>query len=98
MKGTAKAILVGGLIVAAQAAMADGSAFPSAGDDAVHVTVQNTHVDRHASDPVRRTGSAFPSAGDDTVEVTARSTYADSHLDRPALASRPAQGADTGAN
>jgi hypothetical protein len=130
MKSTVKAILVGGLIVAAQAAIADNLAFPSSGDDPVHVSVQSTYMDRHASDPVRRTAPAFPSAGDDPVHVSVRSTYsdlhagqisrapmvfpsagddadlamaagstyADSRLDRAALASRPAQAADTGAN
>ena len=38
MKGMAKAILVGGFIVAAQAAFADGSGFPGSVDDAgVHL-------------------------------------------------------------
>ena len=74
MKSVAKAILVGGFMVAAQAAVADG---PS-------VTFQSTYADRHASDAVRSAATAFPTeARDMGPNVTFQSTYADRHANDP---------------
>ena len=100
MKSIVRAILVGGFIVAAQSAMADGSAFPPATHDmGLNVPVQSTYADTHVRDSVTRLGSAFPPPGHDTgLNIPVRSTYADTHLDRPFLASQPAQGADAGGN
>ena len=100
MKSMARAILVGGFIVAAQAAVADGSAFPPATHDTgPNIPFQSSYADRHAGEPVRSAGSAFPPATHDTgPNIPFQSSYADSHLGRPAFASQSAQGADTGAN
>src|SRR5215467_1577646 len=52
MKGIAKAILVSGFILASQAAMADGSAFPGAADDAgVYLPANITYASQHANGP-----------------------------------------------
>ncbi len=81
MKSMAKAILFGGFVLAAQAAMADVSAFPGASDDAGgHLIARVTHADRHANDRVADAGSAFPGASDDAGgHLIARVTYADRH-------------------
>jgi hypothetical protein len=79
MKSMARAVLFGGFILATQAALADGSAFPSATDDAgVYLPPR---VSR-ASDWVGSAVSAFPSSADDAgVYLTARTTHADAHAD-----------------
>ena len=81
MKNVTKAVVVGGLMVLAQTALANDSVFPGAADDAgVHLPAHITFADRHGSDPVRSAASAFPGAVDDAgVHLRARSTYADSH-------------------
>src|SRR5215831_6257606 len=95
MKSLAKTILFGGFIFAAQAAMADGSPFPGASDDAGgRLTARVTYADQHANDRVANVVSAFPGASDEAgVHLTARTTYAETRV-----ASRSAQGADTGSN
>ena len=80
MKGIAKAILVGGFIVAAQAAFADGSGFPGSADDAgVHLPPNVTYASEHANDPVTSVSSAFPGAAPDGVFLPPQVTYADEH-------------------
>ena len=81
MKTLAKAILCGGFIFAAQAAMADVSAFPGASDDAGgRIIARTTYADQHAGDRTANVQSAFPGASDDAGgSVTARMTYADEH-------------------
>ena len=80
MKGMARAILVGGFMVAAQAAMADSSAFPGSADDAGYLTARITYADQHANDRVTSVDSAFPGSVDDAgVHLTAPITYADQH-------------------
>lgn len=89
MKSIAKAILVGSFIVAAQAAVADGSTFPSSAGDVSFPVSGSTYADRHANDPVASTGSSFPSSADDVSFPGSGST---------ALASQPAQGENASAD
>ena len=101
MKSIAKAILAGGFILAAQAAVAD--AFPpETHDTGPNITFQSTYADRHANDPVRSAGSAFPAPSHDTgPNMDYQSTYADRHANDPVrsagLAFPPADH-DTGPN
>ena len=96
MKTLAKAILCGGFIFAAQAAMADVSAFPGASDDAGgSVTARMTYADEHANDRATNVVTAFPGASDDAGGyLSARSTFADTHLN-PVQASAATQGMDS---
>ena len=96
MKSMAKAILVGGFIVAAQAAVADGTAFPgSAQDGGLNIPVARTYADRHAGNAATNAVSAFPaSAQDGGLNIPAASTYADRHANDPVRSVRstpPAQ-------
>src|SRR5215831_12422807 len=96
MKSLAKTILFGGFIFAAQAAMADGSPFPGASDDAGgRLTARVTYADQHANDRVANVVSAFPGASDEAGgRVIARVTYADQHAnDRVAIAGSAFPGA-----
>jgi hypothetical protein len=83
MKSIARAILVGSLIVATQAAVAAGSPFPSASDDFNGLPAYDTYADRHANDPVTSAGSPFPPASDDSNGLPAYDTYADRHANDP---------------
>ena len=100
MKSMAKAILVGGFMLAAQAAVADDSAFPGSADDGgIHLPANITYASQHANDPVTIVGSAFPGSADDAgIHLPPKVTYADRHLDQPVRLSQPAQRADNSAN
>ena len=82
MKNMTKALMVGGLVVLAQTALANDSVFPGYSDDAGgHLPANVTHADLHANDPVTVVGSAFPSKGNDAggrlpVKVTRASRHA----------------------
>jgi hypothetical protein len=91
MKSMARAVLFGGFILATQAALADGSAFPSATDDAgVYLPPR---VSR-ASDWVGSAVSAFPGSAPDGVFLPANVTYASEHAsDRMAVAASAFPGA-----
>ena len=80
MKSTAKAILFGGFILAAQAAMADVSGFPAATDDAgVTLAPRVTYADSHGNDRLDRAALAFPDSAPDGVFLPANVTYASEH-------------------
>ena len=64
MKSIVKALVVGILVVATQAAVA-GSFPMSAGEQDQGLAARSTYADRHAGDPVKTTGSAFPIGADD---------------------------------
>ena len=85
MKSIARAVLVGSFIVAAQAAVADGTGWPDAVDDAgVHLPPNVTYASEHANDRVTSVGSTFPDAVDDAgVSVPSNVTYADLHSKDP---------------
>ena len=52
MKSIAKAILAGGFILAAQVAVADGTAFPpETHDTGPNITFQSTYADSHLDRP-----------------------------------------------
>jgi hypothetical protein len=74
-----KAILVGGLLVAVQAAAADTSAFPGESDDAGYNLPAKTMHER-AGNSGASAVSAFPGASDDAgYQLPAKDTYADHH-------------------
>ena len=80
MKGMAKTILLGGFILATQAAMADGSAFPGEADDAgVRLSPRVTYQSEHANDGVTTAGSAFPGSAPSWYTLAPRDTYAREH-------------------
>lgn len=84
MKSITKAILVGGFILASQAAMADGSAFPGASDDAgIRLPANVTYASEHANDRVTSVGSAFAGVAPDGVFLPPNVTYADLHQKDP---------------
>jgi hypothetical protein len=77
MKGMARALLVGGFIMTAQAAMADTPAIPGSSDDAgISLTARATYADMHAADRAADVGSAFAGNAPDGVFLPARDTYA----------------------
>lgn len=88
MKSTAKAILFGGFILAAQAAMADGLGFPGAVDDAgASLPPRVTYADQHGNDRLASVESVFPDRAPDGVFLPANVTYASQHTgDRGAVA------------
>ena len=77
MKSMAKAILFGGFILAAQAAVADVSVFPSASDDA-GITLA-PRVTNYSSDGLASDQSTFPGKAPDGVYLPANVTYASEH-------------------
>jgi hypothetical protein len=80
MKGIAKALLLGGFMLAAQAAMADDSGFPGAVDDAgVHLPPKVTYASEHAGNRVTSVESAFADAAPDGVFLDPNVTYASEH-------------------
>ena len=85
MKNMTKAFVVGGLMVLAQAALANDSVFPSYSDDAGGRLPPNiTHADLHAKDPVTAVRSAFPSKGNDAGgRLAAKVTHATRHANEP---------------
>ena len=63
MKSMAKAVLFGGVILAAQAATADGLAFPSASDDAGNtLAARVTYVDTLRNDGLVSVAPGFRSS------------------------------------
>jgi hypothetical protein len=82
MKNMTKALIVGGLMVLAQTALANDSAFPGSSDEAGgRLPPRITYADRHAGDPVTMVGSAFPRAASEAggrlpVKVTRADRYA----------------------
>ena len=97
MKGTAKVILVGGFILASQAAMADGTAFPGAANESgVGIPANVTYASQHANDPVTSVGSAFPGAANESgVGIPANITYASRHANHPMGVAQSGQGRTT---
>jgi hypothetical protein len=88
MKNRTKTFVVGGLIVLAQAAVANvslaantSSAFPGAAEDGfIQLTAKTTYADLHSKDRAAKTASAFPGAAEDGfIQLTAKITYADLH-------------------
>jgi len=80
MKSTAKAILFGGFILAAQGAMADNANWPGASDDAgITLQARVTYADEHARDGSAPVQSAFARPAPDGVFLPANATYASQH-------------------
>lgn len=84
MKSITKAVVVGSLILAAQAAVADGSAFPGAADDAgVRLAPNVTYAGEHASDRVTDVGSAYAGSAPGWYILAPNVTYASEHANDP---------------
>jgi len=100
MKHMTKALVVGGLAVLAQTALANDSVFPGSSAEAGgRLPVQVTHADRYAKEAVTTTTSAFPGAAEDgIIGLPAKSTYADRHLGKPTRISQPTQDSGISAN
>ena len=80
MKSIAKAVVVGSLILAAQTALADGSAFPGAADDAgVRLPANVTYASEHANDRATAAVSAFPGSAPSWYVLAPNATYANEH-------------------
>ena len=79
MKNMTKAFVVGGLMVLAQAALANDSVFPGSSDEAGgRLPPRITYADRHANDPVTTVGLAFPRAASEAGgRLPVKATYAD---------------------
>ena len=85
MKSMAKAILFGGVILAAQAAMADNPGFPAASDDAgVTLPARVTYADEHRNDRLANVESAFPDSAPDGVFLAANVTHESEYASSPA--------------
>ena len=92
MKNMTKVLVVGGLMVLAQAGVANitfaattVSAFPGAAEDGfIQLTAKTTYADLHSNDVAGKTASAFPGAAEDGfIQLTAKTTYADLHSKDP---------------
>ena len=84
MKNMTKALMIGGLMVVAQTALASDSVFPRSIDEAGgRLPPRLTHADRHASDPVTTAGSAFAGRANSSRYLRAKTTYADLHSKDP---------------
>ena len=85
MKSMAKALAIGGLMVLAQAALANESVFPGSSDEAGgRLPARITYADRHANDPVTTVGSAFPGSVDEAGgRLPVKVTYATRHANDP---------------
>ena len=60
MKSIAKAILVSGFMLTAQAAVTNSSAFPGSAPEGYFLDPNVTYASQHASNPVTSANSAIP--------------------------------------
>ena len=84
MKSITKAILVGGFMLAAQAAVAAGSAFPAGSEEywGLHAP-QSTFAAEHAADVAKSDASSFPQGSVQYWDIPPHSYYSDAHANDP---------------